>query len=488
MLRFLAVTSLLSLVLPLMGISPVSAASITVTSPTTNECMAVGAPYTLKWTSSMPTIDHVAIAYRADGQQAQPSSTHPADYFTVSAPSTGSYKWTAPATATSTGKLTFEALAIDNTVLSTTTSDLFTVAASTVTAPELTLKSQDVTSATLSWKAPKACSTHTGYKLYRNDTLVTTLDATDTTVTQANLTNGTTYSYRLDAFDATTTVSSNVVMVKIGTTPSASPSLAPSPTSTTIFDKVKVVETAQTTATLTFEIDLNIPAAAHYGATTTYGKNVAATLEAKGAIWIGTVKLKDLEPGTTYQWQIIATDADGKIYKSLNHKLATDPVDVVTPTVTSMSIGDEALSADLTFPAKIIEKEQISLRGTATPNSKVVITVHSKVRTYEAVTDDDGNWQIVIDTKGLEQGNHEVKVASKDAKGNVGKAKPILKFQLVPRAAAAPLTFSVADTQRASNTGRVYGITFLTITCAGCAWFILQAHRGKHQKRHQVTA
>lgn len=454
--------------------------TITVTSPKAGSCVAGNTTVPITWITDSPSPDRVAIGVDTTGLELGPwTSTNPS-FFTSSA-TNGSYSWITPNISTLSAKLTLEGLTAESSSWGRGVSGLFAIDANPPVAPVLKATKVSDTSLSLTWEpvTDEGCATLSGYKVYSNDSLVETLPTVTTAYTLTNLPTNTIYALRVEAFDAVATTKSNTQTLTLGvvTSPSPSPSASPtvSPTAstapTTPFTKINVEAVTATTATVTFESDIERDVTLFYGLTEKYGKTKSVTKKESETVWFYTVELADLQPDSTYHF-LLKT----KTVKSANNQFRTkkEISDAPPVAVTSIQIGEQPISDTEPEAAKVVEQETIALTGNTKPNTKVVITVHSRPVTYETVSDSEGNWTFLVPTRGLESGNHEITVASRDTKGKVGKPNKILKFSLVPKARAAQNIYVDTQAGVSSAFGQAYGRAFLAITIVGTLFFIIK--------------
>lgn len=92
------------------------------------------------------------------------------------------------------------------------------------------------------------------------------------------------------------------------------------------FDGPTIVSTTSTSASITFNSGVKSVCNAPYGLTTDYGQ-VATTTMMDGATNDHQVTFFDLEPESTYHYQITLTDVQGKVYQSGDFTFTTEVED-----------------------------------------------------------------------------------------------------------------------------------------------------------------
>lgn len=81
------------------------------------------------------------------------------------------------------------------------------------------------------------------------------------------------------------------------------------------------------------------------------------------------------------------------------------------------------------FTRSITDKDTIKISGTAEPNSKIRLYIHSNTTSKEIQVKDDGSWNVVLDQP-LEPGDHTVTAAVVDDNGYESKTKLIAEFEM----------------------------------------------------------
>src|SRR6266540_3527182 len=182
------------------GVNVQNSAATTPSAPTLNSATAGNASVTLNW--SAPSTDGGSPltgyrVYRANssGSETLLATLAPTTSYTDSNLSNGSTYY-------------YKVSALNSLGESPLSSERSAIPATTPGAPTLNSPSPGNTTITLTWTAPTTDggSAITGYRLYRstssgNETLLTTLGAL-TTYTDSNLSNGTTYYYKLTALNS----------------------------------------------------------------------------------------------------------------------------------------------------------------------------------------------------------------------------------------------------------------------------------------------
>jgi len=117
-----------------------------------------------------------------------------------------------------------------------------------------------------------------------------------------------------------------------------------------------------------------------------------------------------------------------------------------TPTLASSSASASVSALQITAPSssQTLLTDQPTIRGKATPNATVTITIYSEPQTVTVVTDANGDWKYVVSDP-LEAGPHTIVVAALDPITNVTKT--------------ATLAFVVSDQTGNNATGSAMPIS-----------------------------
>jgi chitodextrinase len=181
----------------------------------------------------------------------------------------------------------------------------------------LTATAANATQVNLAWKASTDNVGVTGYTIYRNSAVLTTVSGTTLTYSDATVSPSTTYSYTVDAFDAAGNHSAQSSTASV-TTPASADTQAPSvPTGLTA------------TATSATQVNLAWQASTDNVSVTGYTiyRNGAVLTTVSGS----TLTYSDAtaSPTTTYSYTVDAFDAAG------NHSAQSAPASVTTPALPS---------------------------------------------------------------------------------------------------------------------------------------------------------
>jgi hypothetical protein len=184
------------------------------------------------------------------------------------------------------------------------------------------------------WSASTDNMGVTGYKVYRNNAVVATLNALS--YTDSGLTPATTYSYRVSAIDAAGNESGLSTAASV-TTPAIPAPVISGVTSASI-----------TTASARIQWTTNEPTTGRveYGTTTSYGSSVATGTTAGTS---HSVDLTGLKAATAYQFRVVVTNASGVIATSPNTTFTTAQQPATTPGLVSrwsFNEGSGTVAAD----------------------------------------------------------------------------------------------------------------------------------------------
>lgn len=166
----------------------------------------------------------------------------------------------------------------------------------------------------VSWGASTDNDILSGYKVFRNGTQIAT--TTLTAYSDGGLTPSTTYSYYIQAFDDTLNVSTSSVVVATTTlavpiTPPGGNASSSGSQSTRIATQVSnlVIDTAATSATLSWHTNTYTRFVLRWGRTSAYE---LGSVQSEVYRRDNVTRITDLEPGTQYEFQIIAYSYSGR--------------------------------------------------------------------------------------------------------------------------------------------------------------------------------
>lgn len=410
----------------LLGVQPVFAADVTVTSPSASSCLKGGTSQSVTWTQSGN--DHFAIYYRTDGGTPNWSSDQAG---LLSHPVNGSsYGWTVPQVTTSSTKIWVEGHPGAHTQSSIHNAS-FSIDNSAPDTPTLSSTSKTSSSVTLSWNASDVgCKGISSYKLYRNGSEIAT--PTGTTYTDSDLGASTSYTYKVKAVDGFSFESSFTTELSVTTDAASSDNTgtgttSPSPSSSS----------------------------------TKSSSTASPTLSTK----------KSPSPSTSA--------------KAIPSPTPTI-VNSVVPTLEKVTIGDSLAVADPAAKPQITIGEKIRLAGIAPANTIVIIYLYSKEKSYEVPVDSTGQWSATIDTSGLTDGEHKIAFAHKDVSGNVGEKKDIMQFSATA-AEASSESLAAKATMNRPNAKLLYLIVLLAALIASLGAYVIYHHKKKRITHSPLT-
>ncbi len=446
--RFLFIFS--TVIFCLFTVQPASAANVTIVTPNGGECLKAGSTQVIAWT--MSGADHVALGYKTDGTSPAPYASSPSSYFTMTSNQSTSYGWTVPSVTSSTVKIYIDAHANDHSQVAFDSSDSnFAIDSSPPTSPKLTLTNHTATSATISWQesSDEGCAGLTGYKIYRDGSLITNVSATTTTFTDSSVVSGTVYSYTVIAYDdfhttesTTVTNGDNPSTTTITPSPSAKVATTPalkglaSPATTIDFHNFKVTNISTDSARFVWTTPKKTIATIDYGLSPEYGQTKAEdTAGTKHSL-----KLTELELGKKYFYRIRLRDNDNKegdtTSGSFSTLLATPkptPGPINSPVMKSVLVDNQNIAINFDAPTQLTVGQIIRLKGLATPNTSVEIHVFSRERIYRIPTDSQGSWLVDINTKSYEPGDHRITLTATSKGGTIAPEKELFRFSLIKR-------------------------------------------------------
>jgi peptidoglycan hydrolase-like protein with peptidoglycan-binding domain/phosphodiesterase/alkaline phosphatase D-like protein len=216
--------------------------------------------------------------------------------------------------------------------------------------------------ATIIWSTNELATSSIRYGTSTNYGMVLPIDASAGLVhsgTIADLSAATTYDYCIDATDLAGNTSSSCGH----TFTTAVPPITPDTTPPTL-SAVVVASLATSTATVAWTT--SEPATAHvaYGTTASYG--TTSLLDSNLALTHST-ELTNLEPDTTYHYQVISIDEAGNVATSTDATFTTEalpqipPQEIINPEPTSLPTSTPNVSSTVNFSA--IETQSV---GTST--------------------------------------------------------------------------------------------------------------------------
>ncbi len=461
---FLLLILLVGLVSPLL---PVQAQTVSVGLSGNGSCYAAGSTVTV--TTALSSVDHSALAYRADGTQ--PSAVwqiDPSVYFAHNFDTSTTY--TLPNAAVTGAKIWADGHDASHNHVVWGATNAFSIDNSPPSAPANLTATKTGSTVTLFWEASSdsGCAGLTGYKIFRGGTQVGT--SSSTTFTDTGLTGSTAYSYTVQAYDSVDSTTSSALAVTTDIATATSPSASPSPRSSSStspspspsaskkettppqLSNSKARDITQTQATINTETDEPATITINYGLTKEYGKSESSSDKKKST----TIILKDLEPNKTYHYQVKAKDEQGneatgidRTFQTLSADQTPEPKTILAEAaLTTIEISNQTIAPTLDSSLQIIPEKQpeIKLNGVATPKSTVSINVYSTVRTYTAAADNKGVWSATVKIAGLEEGHHRVTTFAKDPSGNLTEEKEVLKFVALADVAGAQPTIAVSQT------------------------------------------
>ena len=161
----------------------------------------------------------------------------------------------------------------------------------------------------LSWTASTDNVAVTGYKVYRNSTMVGT--SASPNFSDTGLSASTTYSYTVSAYDAAGNNSAPSTPLSATTLATITPP---------IILAISAGSPGQTTATITWTTDKTSTSQVNYGTTSAYGQ---ATAVNNSLVTSHSASLSGLSAGTTYHFQVVSVDASGNQSVSSDHTFTT---------------------------------------------------------------------------------------------------------------------------------------------------------------------
>ena len=171
----------------------------------------------------------------------------------------------------------------------------------------------------ISWSASTDNYILSGYKVFRDTIQIAT--TTLTTYSDSSLTASTTYSYFVQAFDISFNIStsSNIIATtKFPITPTSTPTTTPSAPSTSVggnnprIDLISFsITPSMHSAEISWETSRYAQFDMHWGRSTSYVLGFVTTNVFKRE---NITAISDLQPGTVYEYQLVAHDRNGKSF------------------------------------------------------------------------------------------------------------------------------------------------------------------------------
>ncbi len=241
----------------------------------------------------------------------------------------------------------------------------------------------------LSWSASTDNVGVTGYTIYRNGATLTTVSGSTLNYADKAVTDGTAFSYTIDAFDAAGNHSLQSAAAS-ATTPDITPPSVPTG--------------LNATATKTPEVDLSWNASTDNVGVTGYtiyrgGTNIA-TVSASTLTFVD----KSVSDATTYSYTVDAFDAAG------NRSAKSSPAGATTPDITPPSVPT-GLRATATSTPSVI------LNWTASTDN-VAVTGYTIYRNGSMIATVSGSTATYTDTNVVQAGSYSYTVNAFDAAGN----------------------------------------------------------------------
>ncbi len=452
------------------GNQPVQATSadISLSVPNGGECLEGGSAYTIRWTTT-GAVDHVSLAYTSNGSATVAYSADSSGYFSHPTASNqeSSYQWTVPSQTISTGRITADAQAADDTSLALDSSDaVFSIDSSPPTAPVVSVESKSATQVKLIWLGKEStdtgCAPLTGYKVYRNGsaTPLATLPATATGYTDTSVVADTSYTYKVEAYDALAATPSLMLTVATSTiAPSPTPSVSPSGADSLVALKIlnlRARSIGSAGATILSETSKNAKASVDYGLTTTYGSTASSSVAKKSH----SLAITGLTPSTVYHYRLQVVDADGNRLVSDDHTFQTladgevPQQATIEPKVTRLYLNEQPLTINQegTVPLDVTEHSVFRIEGRGVPKTKITLRLNSEVKTFEVTVNDDGYWSATISLSELEDGEHQLSLLGPGQK--LSDAKQILKFSAYPHTRSHDVVVLSSDMLQAQTRPR----------------------------------
>ncbi len=290
-------------------------------------------------------------------------------------------------------------------------------------------------SITLAWNASTDATGITGYNIYRDTNIIprNATVVTGTTFTDAGLTQGTSYTYSIEAIDSAPNKNRSTKATVTTKTPSTAVA-APTPDTTapTVPGALKAVANSGTQVTLTWTASTDAGGIKGYNV---YRNGVTAPLNATPQTTLNYTNT-GLTPSTAYTYTVEAVDMAGnKSTKASSAVTTPAALDTTVPTVPS-----SATVANLTAVSGSGWSVALSW-GASTDNVGVTgYIVKNIAPTAGALTTTTGKTYTLT---GLLLGSeYTVSIQAKDARGNLGPAR-VVKFKPTFTSMASPPTIQI---------------------------------------------
>ncbi|MBP9773150.1 MAG: fibronectin type III domain-containing protein [Candidatus Peribacteraceae bacterium] len=261
----------------------------------------------------------------------------------------------------------------------TSTDNTFTTPAALDTTPPLlsSIVAMNVleSSATISWQTNENATTQIDYGTtiaYGNSTTLNPALLTAHSVGLSTLTAGTTYHYRVRSKDAAgnEAVSGNNTFTTVATVNTAP----------LVISLITATGIGNNTATISWTTNIPASTQVKYGTTTSYGdqtpNNPALTLS-------HSVTLSSLISGTTYNYQVVSTDATSNTATSTNNTFLTlTTTDTTSPFISATRAATTDKTATISWLTDEVSNSQIEYGrhpsyGTSSPLDTVYTTAHT---------------------------------------------------------------------------------------------------------------
>lgn len=265
---------------------------------------------------------------------------------------------------------------------------------------------------TLSWKGSDVgCSGIKDYVVYRDGKVLTT--TTKTTYTDTGLTGETKYVYKVVATD------------KLGNKKEGSGF------TTTTLDSIKptIPENLTAKPKSTTTIKLSWSASTDNNSVSQYlvFRNGEEVGETETTDYLDT----DLMEKTSYQYSVLAMDDVGnQSEKSRETTVSTLSQEEEAPKVVDIVNGGE--KEGKSGQLQVIEGTSFTLKGSAKPETQVLLTVYSEPKDFTVTSNEEGSWELAMPTD-LEAGDHYVEASLVEASSSATTKAKILEFQVVKK-------------------------------------------------------
>lgn len=208
-------------------------AATTITSPAEGECLKGNSAYTIRWSWDDVANNHEYVSY-AKGVAPTPYAPGESGLSHNATGTNKSLNWTTPNETSSDHRLRVEQHQASHAEISSDV-NTFNVDNSGPQAFQLNITAKTQTSVSLSWttSADSGCMGLIGYRVYRNDQQIKAVLAGTTTFMDTGLTAGTTYTYKVQAYDDFASIdTASKQSTTDGTAPGAPTTSKPAPDQT----------------------------------------------------------------------------------------------------------------------------------------------------------------------------------------------------------------------------------------------------------------